>query len=220
MKYIIFILSLITAFSSQAQNSKSDIFNCKDSYTEIEGLINKFTELRDSMSPINRDKKLYLDNLRWKVLNGSLSEKKALSQTYYSDPDYPIYSIVTSLNFVINEAVDFRAKKRWEDDRDLLDKAVDGTLTIASNGLSNNPYHNMMRQIELSRNVSLLLDEYSRTVAALKAKGQLYKIGVNETFSWDISSYYFTISNITYCHLSYLQNKTVVREINSNTNKN
>jgi hypothetical protein len=220
MKYIALISSLIISFSSNAQSIKIDFFTCKDSYTKIERLITNFSELRDSMSPINQHKKLYLDGLRWKVLNGSESERQALSQTYYSDPDYPIYSLMTSLNFVINDAINFRGKKRWEDDRDLLNKAANGTLRVTLNGSGNDPYQNMIKLVELSRGVSLFLNEYSVTISDLKERGQLYKIGKNKTFSWDISSYHFTYTSIAQCHLAYLQQEVVDREINSLSNKN
>jgi len=214
MKYTAAVLALIISFPSGAQIIKSDYFMCKDSYVQIEKLISEFSELRDSMAAISPDKKAYLEGLRWKVLNGSLSERKVLSQSYYNDPDYPIFSLITSINFIINDAINFRGKKRWEDDRDLLDKAVNGSLTVASNGYLNNPYQNMMRLIELSREISLFLEEYSRTTADLKARGQLYKIRNHEYFSSGTSNYQFTYTNISFCHLYYLQNKTVEREIN------
>lgn len=194
------MFSCVTAKSQPYEVDKYR--SCKLEYEKINKYILSLEEFKRDIYPLSSVKNEYLSRLRFKALSGSLEERKDASRSYYGDSDYESFNLNLIVGLALSDLREFIGNRGWVKDRENLLSLIhkDEKFNFYS---ADNPFKFIEKEIELSRNMSMFVDEMNRNLLELKAKNQSYKVRNLDYYLATSNNGHWPVSNLLDCHIRY-----------------
>ena len=193
---MLFLLSTQSGFAA---------IDCSSFYKQVDGFIDDMNQLATSAPQISPTKQNKLESLWFRANNGqNLDDRRAAGNELYRDVDYEQFDFLRMLGFLVRDVKSMQEKGGWLAERKLLDLQISGKLNRANNGFGNNPFANIKKYSEISRDLAMRVTDFNRYAVTWKANGRGFSPNKIQYFEMRSTDYLFLFSNIASCNLSYL----------------